>query len=128
MIHSKSSSAHSAKEPEHATETREDIAIVPLAIPIIAGPGAIATVIINAQHFDGFAGKVGMSVVVVVGALIVLLTFWAAGALQKRLGSQGMDVLAKLMGMILLAIAVGMIASGGSTLFPGLADNAPPTN
>ncbi len=121
MIHSKSSSAHSTNETLPPKTEEADIAVVPLAIPIVAGPGAIATVIVNAQNFSGIAGKLEMSVIVVAGSLVVALSFWAAGALQKLLGAQGMDVLSKIMGMILLAIAVGMVANGASSLFPVLA-------
>lgn len=121
MIHSKSSSAHSTNEKLPEKSSDDDIAIVPLAIPIVAGPGAIATVIVNAENFSGLTGKLSMSVVVVLGALVVGVSFWAAAGLQKLLGAQGMDVLSKIMGMILLAIAVGMVANGVTELLPVLA-------
>ncbi len=122
MVHSSKSQIHSVDEKIPRPEAAEDIAIVPLSIPIIAGPGAIATVMVATQKSQGLTANLTMSLICIGGACFVGLSLLAAAALQRLIGAKGMDVVAKLMGMVLLAIAVGMIATGVGTLFPGLLD------
>lgn len=118
MLHAKQSGMH-ASDPEDRA-TGDSVAVVPLAMPIVAGPGAIATVMINTHANHGVAGNIEMSVVCVLAAALVGLCFLLTGALTRLLGHAGMDIVTKFMGMILLAIALGMLASGLKGLMPGL--------
>lgn len=108
-----------AQEAEAAI-TRDAVAIVPLSIPLLAGPGAISSVIITAQQSGSFWGHV----VLVIPVLVVALAVWAILSLSMpiahRLGAVGIIVVTRLMGLILSAMAVEFIAQGLGSLFPGL--------
>jgi MarC family membrane protein len=109
--------------PEEAEEagSRTHLAIVPLAMPILAGPGTISLMIIAAGHSRGLEGHL----VVLAASLAVTLTTWvillAANPIAGFLGKTGMNVAARLMGLILAATAVEFIASGLKDMFPGWA-------
>ena len=119
MLQSSQSAIHDTKDNVEGSGAKQDIAIVPLAMPMVAGPGAMA--IVNTHQHTGVAANIEMSVVCVVLAAIICLGFLAAGPIMRILGTKGMDVVTKFMGMILLAIASGMLAAGLKGLLPGLA-------
>ena len=121
MLQSSQSAIHDTKNNEETAASEQDIAIVPLAMPMIAGPGAMVTVIVNTHQHKGVAANLEMSVVCAVLAAILGIGLLAAGPITRILGTKGMDVVTKLMGMILMAIAAGMLAAGLKGLLPGLA-------
>jgi multiple antibiotic resistance protein len=120
MLHARPSGVHHSAQEETDGQQKDNPAIFPLAIPVIAGPGAMATVILYAQHVQGVGGAIAIGAVIVLMCLILLVTLRAAGRLSSLLGATGMNVLTRLMGMILAAIAVEMIAGGLTELFPQL--------
>jgi multiple antibiotic resistance protein len=97
------------------------IAVVPLTIPLLTGPATISTMVIYAQrtrHWWELAALVGYGVVV---AAAVYLAFLASGRIARLLGHTGINVMTRLMGLILAALAVEIMADGLTQLFPGLA-------
>lgn len=101
------------------------IAVVPLTIPLLTGPATISTMVIYAErtrHWWQLAVLVGYGVVV---GVATLLAFSAAGRIAKLLGSTGINVMTRLMGLILAALAVEIMAEGMMQLFPVLAGPAP---
>jgi multiple antibiotic resistance protein len=109
--------------PEEARESRakESIAVVPLAIPLLAGPGAISTVIINAHKASspGHYGVIAMEIVVL-GA-ILWLVLRLAPLISRHISATGINIFTRIMGLILASIAVEFIANGMKGLFPVLA-------
>ena len=102
------------------TDSTQSIAIVPLSTPLLAGPGAISAVIVDAHKADS-AGHYGMmSLVLIALGLTVWLTFLAAPWVSQRLGKIGSTIVTRLMGLLLAAIAVEFIAGGLRGLFPSL--------
>jgi multiple antibiotic resistance protein len=96
------------------------VAIVPLSTPLLAGPGAISTVIVDA-HKGGNAGHYGaMALVLGLLSLVVWITFLIAPWISRRLGHIGSTIFTRLMGLLLAAIAVEFIAGGVRGLFPAL--------
>jgi multiple antibiotic resistance protein len=96
------------------------IAVVPLTIPLLTGPATISTMVIYAQrtqHWWELAVLVGYGVVV---AVATYLAFSAAGRIARLLGRTGIDVMTRLMGLILAALAVEIMADGLVKLFPVL--------
>lgn len=93
--------------------------VVPLAVPLLAGPGAISTTIIAAQ-----AGGFGhISALVACVALVCFILWWilrAADAVGPRMGTTGLNIATRLLGLLLAAIAIETMALGLKTLFPGL--------
>jgi len=109
--------------PEEATDEAvgENPAFFPLAIPMMAGPGSMTTVILfgNDLHGpEGFALALGIIAVVCV---IILATLSAANWLAREVGVTGMNIMTRLMGLILAAVAVSMIFAGLRGAFPILA-------
>ncbi len=111
----KTSDAETSKSDE-----KESIAVVPLAIPLVAGPGTMATVLVAAQHHAGSVAKIELSVAVVGICVLTGVMFSFAGPVAARLGDSGMAVVSRVMGMILMAIAAGMIGAGLKGMFPAL--------
>ncbi len=120
MIFNKSDHKQSSKELEDA-QTQESIAVVPLAIPMVAGPGTMAAVLVAAQQEATVLSKVEISLVILAFSLLVGALFSFASPLAKRMGESGMGVVTRVMGMILAAIAMGMLSEGLKALMPGLA-------
>jgi multiple antibiotic resistance protein len=97
------------------------IAIVPLTIPLLTGPATISTMVIYAEktrHWWQLAVLVGYGVVI---GLSVWLAFSLSGRIARVLGKTGINVMTRLMGILLAALAVEVMSDGLVKLFPGLA-------
>jgi multiple antibiotic resistance protein len=101
-------------------ESTSSFAIVPLSTPLLAGPGAISTIILDAHKGHGIGHYSVLGLVIILLSFIVWLTFLIAPWISKRLGRIGSDVFSRLMGLILASIAVEFIAGGLRGLFPAL--------
>lgn len=88
---------------------------------MIAGPGTMVTVIVNTHKHHGVVANIEMSVVCIALSAMICVAFLASGPITRVLGAKGMDIVTKLMGVVLLAIAAGMFAAGAKGLLPGLA-------
>ena len=97
------------------------IAVVPMAIPMIAGPGSITAVLVAVQQTPGVLSRTEISVTIAAFAVLcgILLSF--AQPIAAWLGESGVGVVTRVMGMILSAIGMGMLAGGLLVLMPGLA-------
>ncbi len=103
-----------------ANDSRSALAIVPLSTPLLAGPGAISTVILDAHKASDLTHYLSMSLIILLLSISVWLTFLLAPWVERRLGVLGIDIFTRLMGLILAAIAVEFIAGGMRGLFPAL--------
>lgn len=98
--------------------------VVPLAIPVIAGPGAIALAITFAHSYTSVIDYVaGLGIVIVVG-LICSAVLYFGPFVAKLLGPAGMNVLTRIFGLLLLAIAVQSIVTSLGEALPGLTSTA----
>lgn len=120
MLFNKSEHKHSSGELEDAKQ-RASIAVVPLAIPIVAGPGSMTTVLVAGEQHASVLSKVEISAVILAMAALCGLLFHYAGPVAKWLGDAGMGVVTRVMGLILAAIAMGMLTAGLKNMLPGLA-------
>jgi multiple antibiotic resistance protein len=96
------------------------IAVVPLTIPLLTGPATISTVVIYAERAKTFlqmSALIGYGVVI---GLATALCFALADPIARVLGKTGINVMTRLMGLILAALAVEVMALGLVKLFPGL--------
>ncbi|MGE3474420.1 MAG: MarC family protein [Rhodospirillaceae bacterium] len=108
------------KEEEEATH-RPDVAVFPLAVPLIAGPGAITSVILlQSQNAASLAGRSIVAGVMVAVLLITGLAFLVAGPIMRMLGVTGINVMTRVLGIILAALAVSNILEGLRASFPAL--------
>jgi multiple antibiotic resistance protein len=101
-------------------ESGASIAVVPLTIPLLTGPASISTVVIYAEKAKHFWE---LGVLVVYGLVIAVATFLAlsaAGRIGRFMGKTGINVMTRLMGLILAAIAVEVMSDGLVKIFPAL--------
>ncbi len=106
--------------PEERIDAEDSSAVVPLAVPMLAGPGAISTTIVYAHQ-----ARTGWDIAFLLfAALLVAGSVWAvlslAQPIANRLGRYGISVATRVMGLILAAVAVEFIAGGLVQLFPSL--------
>jgi len=111
MLHGSRSTQEGTAEISEAT-AKEDVAVTPLAMPMLAGPGAISTVMV----LSGQARTTPQKVVVYGSILLALFIAWvtlrAAERLVLRMGQTGIRVMTRLMGLLLAAIAVQFVITG----------------
>jgi multiple antibiotic resistance protein len=113
-------STHELEDGAEKAAMGASVAVVPLAIPLLTGPATMSTVVIYAERAHSFlqlATLVGYGVVI---ALVSALCFALAEPIARVLGKTGINVLTRLMGLILAALAVEVMADGLSKLFPAL--------
>jgi multiple antibiotic resistance protein len=109
-----------ADEAQEAAE-KDAVAVVPLGIPLLAGPGAISTMIIATHQSPSFVYHLKLLIPAAIIALAVWATLIAATRISQRLGTTGMNIITRVMGLIIAAIAVEYIYRGLVELFPILA-------
>ena len=91
---------------------KEDVGIMPLGVPMLAGPGAISTVMVLAGASKSPVTTIGVYAAIALTAFLCYVTLAAATGLERRLGQTGMRILTRLMGLVLCAIAVQFIIDG----------------
>ena len=89
-----------------------DVALIPLALPLLAGPGAITTVLVHASQRPGLGTTVAVLVAIAVTAFLTWLVLRGAEAIESRLSRKLLDVLGPVMGLLLAAIAVEFMVTG----------------
>lgn len=99
------------RETEEAAH-RVDVSVFPLAIPLIAGPGALTTVMLLTQDHDTPAGSVVVLAITASVLMITLLLFFAAVPVKRLLGETGINVITRLLGILLAALAVQFMLDG----------------
>lgn len=103
-----------APEVQEESMHREDIAFTPMAMPMLAGPGAIALMISmnDRAEFNSIFGSLAMILAVLAVAAITMLVLIFSNRLNKFLGKAGMSALSRMMGFIVLSIGISMIFNG----------------
>jgi multiple antibiotic resistance protein len=94
-----------------------EIGIVPLAIPLLAGPGTISTCILYSQKIGSIINYSGVIAVLAVVAFIVKLILRYSRLIGEKMGTVGVNVMTRVMGLILMAMAVEFISTGIKQLF-----------
>jgi len=106
------------EQEEAEAQDREDVAVFPLAIPLIAGPGAFATVLVLATEADGQPEYVA----IVIGSILAVITlvyigFRLSQQIHRILGNTGTAVVTRVLGLILAALAVQLVIDGAVSAF-----------
>ncbi|MCC6580017.1 MAG: NAAT family transporter [Phycisphaeraceae bacterium] len=124
MLHANVSRAKQTPEEVDEAADKQSAAIVPLAVPIISGPGSITTVIILSEKAHDLAHWTSLGVVIVACSSVVFVLLLIADRLQRLLGTTGVNIVSRVMGLVLASIAVQFIFDGVRELLPGLAHAA----
>ncbi len=122
MLNGEASASHtgSAQEKPHL-DAAENIAFYPMTFPMIVGPGTITALVVFLGQAHGPADKLTYGLVVAAVLLMLGIVLYFAADIGRHLSQTLRTIMSRLMGMILLAIAVEMMAAGAIKLLPGLA-------
>ena len=112
---------HTPEEDQEAIDSTS-VGVVPLALPLLAGPGAISTVILFGQQSESFTHKAFLILLCWIVAGSVWASFHLAPQISKRLSQTSMNITSRVMGLILAAMSVEFIVGGLKNLLPGLAN------
>lgn len=113
MVFARQSGLRSTTTRErHEAEHKDDVSVFPLAFPLIAGPGALTTVLLMASSWQTGWMFVGMLAVLLGVLLVTLATLLHAPGLIRMLGETGANVITRLFGLILAALAVQYVIDG----------------
>ncbi len=122
MLRGEHSESHRGSDEEQADYPDSDtVAFFPLTFPIIMGPGTITTLIIFHGQAQNFSDHISFWAVFALMVLMLAAVFSFGSTLSGYLSTTARVIMSRLMGMILAAIAVGMMATGLKELLPGLA-------
>ncbi|TAK78795.1 MAG: NAAT family transporter [Gammaproteobacteria bacterium] len=120
MLQSKESPMNHTPEDDIAAEERTSLAIVPLALPVIVGPGSISTLIIASTDYPTAHLKLWLSILCLMLAGGMGFILYYGSTIARLVGESVIKVITRIMGMIIMAIAVGMLANGLVGLIPAL--------
>ena len=120
MLHAEAGGVRQSQEEAAQVESGEVSGVVPLAVPLLAGPGAISTTIIAGQQRGG-AHLAAIIACIAAVSLLSWLVLRAANAIGNRMGTTGLNIATRLLGLLLAALAIQTMAEGLKDLFPGLA-------
>ena len=120
MLNAQVGGVRQSEEEAAELESGEVRGLVPLAVPLLAGPGAISTTIIAAEKGAGVAHLAAILGVIAAVSLLTWLVLRAANAIGERMSKTALNIATRLLGLLLAAFAVQTMAEGLRELFPGL--------
>lgn len=120
MISGKLGEDKQNKQEKSETSVRESIGVVPLALPLMAGPGAISSTIVWGARYHTIAHMIGFSVAIAAFASCCWMIFRIAPWLVRMLGQTGINVITRIMGLLLMSLGIEFILAGIKASFPGL--------
>jgi multiple antibiotic resistance protein len=120
MLHARvGRTRHTPEEDEEAMDS-SSVAVVPLALPLLAGPGAISTVILFSDQADGTVGMAALFAICMLISVSIWFILHLAPWIGKRMSQTAMNITTRVMGLILASMAIEFIAGGLKHLLPGL--------
>ena len=120
MLNAKAGGLRQSQDEAKELESGELSGVVPLAVPLLAGPGAISTTILATQS-GGAAHFGGILACILAVCALTWITLRLAAPIGEKLGTTGLNIATRLLGLLLAALAIQTMAEGLRTLFPGLA-------
>ena len=120
MLNALAGGVRQSQDEAKELQSGELSGVVPLAVPLLAGPGAISTTIIAAQA-GGAAHFAALLVCILAVCALTWVTLGLAAPIGQKLGTTGLNIATRLLGLLLAALAIQTMAEGLRQLFPGLA-------
>lgn len=121
MVHGSPSTQHAPTQGESATLAEaQSVAIYPLTVPLLVGPGTVATLIVLGQAAVHAGNEMALALGLAVFLVVMTLALLLAPAIGHHLSAKVTAITQRLMGMILAAIAMQMIITSLQAFFPGL--------
>ena len=118
MMRAKRSDTRATAEEELEAESKEDVGLIPIGLPLLSGPGAIATVMVLVGKAGTMNGRVSVFVAIFAVSVIAFLVLRSAGLVARVLGTTGINVIGRVMGLILAAVAMQFVIDGIHEAFP----------
>ncbi len=118
MLNAHPSRIQETQEEQKEAKKKASVAIVPLAIPLIAGPGAISTIILEVSLKPSFHMQLFVCLAAFLVALLMGALLYYASGLEKKMGQTGLNIFSRIGGLILAAMSIQTIANGLIGLFP----------
>ncbi len=112
MVESKVSRTKSTPQEEKEASTKEEVAYSPLGVPLIAGPGAITSVMILSNQVSNSMEKTLFILSIIICMILTYIALIMGNKLSKKIGTTGIRIIQRLMGIILMVIAVQFIIDG----------------
>ena len=120
MISGKLGEDKQNKQEKSETAVRESLGVVPLALPLMAGPGAISSTIVWGTRYHSLTYLLGFSLSIALFAWCCWGIFRISPWLVRMLGQTGINVVTRIMGLLLMALGIEFIVTGIKSIFPGL--------
>ena len=118
MISGEQSNTKINHEEIKSFDYEREIGIIPLAIPLLSGPGAISSSIIYSKNITSASQWLSIGIMIVLIGLIIKLVLSYAENIGEKLGQIGLNVMTRIMGLILLSMSIEMIANGFKDIMP----------
>ena len=112
MLESKRSRTRTTPVEQKEAEEKDEIAYTPLGIPLIAGPGAIASIMILSSESNGYLDKVTLLISLSLVLFMTFIIFKISKLLSKNFGKSGLRIMQRIMGLILMTISIEFILKG----------------
>ena len=119
MLEARVSRSRSTPKEKEEAEAKEDIAYTPIGMPLIAGPGAITSIMILSSETPNWELKLVLFVVIALVLFLTYIIFQGADYLTQRFGTTGLRIIQRIMGLILMVIAVQFIIDGIGVVIKG---------
>ncbi len=120
MLRAQPSRQRTTPEEEAEGMEKPDVSIFPLAIPMLSGPGSFATVMVLMTRAHTILERGIVFIAIALNAILAFAILIGATVAEKRLGKTGMNVLHRVMGLLLAAIAVQFVVDGARDVLPGI--------
>jgi multiple antibiotic resistance protein len=117
MMNARSMETKLNSEEIQTQKMNQEIGIVPLAIPLLAGPGSISTSIIHANHFKTIWHWIGATIMIILISISIYYILHFSRLIGTKVGKIGLNVMTRIMGLILMALSVEFISSGIKEIF-----------
>lgn len=121
MMQARPSRTRTTPEEEAEGIEKQDVAIIPLGIPLLSGPGAIATVMVLMSRHRSWIYGIPVLIAILVTAILTYFILRSASVIERRLSRTFMNVTGRVMGLILAAVAVEFMVNGIHDVLPMLA-------
>jgi multiple antibiotic resistance protein len=112
MMRAKRSATRGTSEEAIEAETKEDVGVMPIGLPLLSGPGSIATVIVLVGKARSVEQRASLFVAILAVSVASLLTLRSAAFVARALGKTGINVVGRVMGLILAAVATQFVIDG----------------
>lgn len=120
MINARASRMKTTEEEQEEGAEKDDVAVFPLAIPLLSGPGSIVSVFMMADQAKMWQQQLALYASIAIVGFASYVSLLMAPKLVKVLGKIGMNIMNRLMGLMLAAIAIQFVFDGLSDALPGL--------